>query len=147
MVRESFCKRNIMSAMWFSLHRRYWLSSTSIWFMRRLQKILLSLLPISEDAAILCVHVSVVVLSTRMSNFECDGCCSFEVHAASSTALHEKSIVACSKQLTEMRLGDLFFVNVTVWCTTSGDHCMQYQNLSSRRKALQPVRQVSPVTA
>ena len=83
-----------------------------------------SLLPISEDAAILRVHVSTVVFSTLMSVLGCGQCCSIEVHVASSTALHEENIIACSKQFMEIRFGYLFFVNFTVQRTTSGGHCM-----------------------
>ena len=85
---------------------------------------MLSLLPISEDAAILRVHVFAVVLSTRVSDFGCSRCFSFEVHVASSTALQEKSIIACSKQFMEMRFRDLFFINFMVQRTNSGSHCM-----------------------
>ena len=42
------------------------LSRPSIWCVSRLEKSLFSLLSISEDAAILRVHVSAVVLSTRI---------------------------------------------------------------------------------
>ena len=64
----------------------------------------------------------------------------FEVHIVSSTALCEKSVVAHSKQLMEMRFGNLFFINVTVQRTISGGHCSQYQHFSSGQKALQLVR-------
>ena len=81
------------------------MSKPSIWFMSRLQKSMFSILPISEDAAILRGHVSVVVFSTRVSDFGCGGCCYFEVHAVSSTELCVKMIVACSKKLIEIRSG------------------------------------------
>ena len=82
-----------------------------------------SVLPISEDAAILRVHALAVVLSTCMSDFGCGGCCSFEVHVAPRTALQEKSVVACSKQCMEMMVGDLFSISFTVLRTTLGSHC------------------------
>ena len=68
---------NIASATWFSLPGKQVLYSPSIWFMSRLHKSLFSLLPISEDAEILHVHVSAVALSTRIRDFGCSGCFSF----------------------------------------------------------------------
>ena len=91
--------------------------------MSRLQKRLFSLLPISGDAAILHVHVSAVVLSTRIRDFGCGGCYSLEVCITSNTALYEKRIVDCSKQLMEMRSWDFFFIHLMVWRTTSGGSC------------------------
>ena len=96
--------------------------------------------------AILCVHVSEVVLSTRTRDFGCVRYCSLEVCVVSSTTLHEKMIVAHSRQLMEMRSGDFFFINLMVRRTTSGGHFTQYQNLSSGQKAPQPVRHASPAT-
>ena len=108
-------KRDILSATWFSLPGRQALSRPSYWLMRRLQKSLLRLLPVRDDADIFLVQESAVALSTRMSDLEWGGYVVLCSLITSRTVSREDVIVACSMMLIVIRSSDFILRSFGKW--------------------------------
>ena len=116
---------------------------TSCWFIRRLQKILSRILPVSDDVAMFLVQESAVVLSTRMSNLGWGGCFVLSSSITSSTSLHKNMIAANSRLLILIRAGDLDVSCFIVLCLLIIFHSTHHYNLISGQYTPHPVRHAS----
>ena len=84
------------------------LSTPISWSTKRLQKMLLRLLPVRDDVEIFLVQDSAVVLSTRINDFGRGAYCVFGSLMASTTALQQNIMVECSRLCVVIRSRDLF---------------------------------------
>ena len=112
--------------------------------MRRLEKILLRLLPASDDASIFLVQEHAVAFSNQISILGWGESFMFGSLIASSTALHENMIVACSRLLIVIIPGDLDLKYFRVLRLIASGHSTWHHKLSSRQHAPHPERHVSP---